>query len=710
MKLAVPLKRNVALMSVIAVWLGCTGVSDTGMTGALSHAGSIDLVDDARLRNAADEPGSWLTYGGDYSEQRFNKLDAINDGNVSELGLAWYFETDTKRGLEATPIVVDGVIYITGTWSVVYAVDARSGKELWRHDPLVPREYGGKACCDVVNRGVAVYLGRVYAATLDGRLQALDAKTGEVVWSVVTVDQSRPYTITMAPRIVKGKVIIGNGGAEYGVRGHFSAYDAASGERVWRFYTVPGDPAKPFEHPELEMAAKTWDPSGKYWEVGGGGTAWNSVAFDPELDLLYVGTGNGSPWSKHVRSPAGGDNLFVCSILALRPDTGELIWHYQTTPGDSWDYTSTQDIVLADLVIEGRQRKVLLHAPKNGFFYVIDRATGVPISAEPFAKVTWATGIDKETWRPIEVTGLDYTKEPVTIEPSPHGAHNWQSMSFNPETGLVYIPTHEIPYFFKFDPDYEYRPGAWNLGYDFTVADEFPRDMVSGHLLAWDPVAQKEVWRAQYTGPWNGGTLTTAGNLVFQGTAHGTFAAYRANDGKLLFEAPAGTGIVAAPVTYTVDGEQYVAIMAGWGGAFALAAGDAAAAAGVTDNSGRLLVFKLGGSAKLPVQVAMEIELAEIPAEFDPEQVSEGNRRYHQWCGVCHGPGVVSGGVLPDLRKSEPGVYLALEDIVLRGALLGNGMPRFDEWLGAKDVEVLRAYILTRRAALMHEDRADTSE
>ena len=707
MNSAVFLKRHLALVSAAAICFGCAGVSNPDPS---SDSGSIASVDDERLRNAESEPGSWLTYGGSYSEQRFNTLEGINDKNVADLGLASYIETDTKRGLEATPIVVDGIIFTTGSWSVVYAVDARTGKEIWRHDPRVPREYGGKSCCDVVNRGVAIYKGRVYAATLDGRLQSLNAQTGEVIWSVVTVDQSKPYTITMAPRIVKGKVVVGNGGAEFGVRGHFSAWDAETGEMAWRFYTVPGDPSKPFEHPELEMAAKTWDPSAKYWEVGGGGTAWNSIAFDPELDLLYVGTGNGSPWSKHVRSPKGGDNLFVCSILALRPDTGELVWHYQTTPGDSWDFTSTQDIVLAELQIEGRERKVLMHAPKNGFFYVIDRETGVPISAEPFAEVTWATGIDPETWRPIEVPNLDYTNEIVVIKPSPHGAHNWQSMSFNPKTGLVYIPTHDIPYYFKLDPEFEYRPGAWNLGYDFTVADEFPRDVVSGHLLAWDPVAQKEVWRAQYTGPWNGGTLTTAGNLVFQGTAHGTFAAYRADDGKLLWEVPAGTGIVAAPVTYTLDGEQYVAIMAGWGGAFALAAGDAAAAAGVTDNTGRLLVYKLGGSEKLPVQVAMEIELAAIPAEFDPAKVSEGSRRYHQWCGTCHGPGVVSGGVLPDLRKSNPSVYPVMEDIVLRGTLLGNGMPRFDKWLAEGDVEVIRSYILTRRAVLSSEERAVPSE
>ncbi|MDX1649636.1 MAG: PQQ-dependent dehydrogenase, methanol/ethanol family [Myxococcota bacterium] len=664
-------------------------------------------VTDAVLRNADAVRGDWLTHGRTYAEQRFSPLDRIHQGNVAELGLAWAFETGTKRGLEATPIVVDGVIYTTGTWSVVYAVDARTGELLWRHDPQVPRATGAIACCDVVNRGVAVWQGRVFVGTLDGRLVALEARTGEVIYEVLTVDPERPYTITMAPRVVKGKVILGNGGAEFGVRGYVSAYDAETGALVWRFYTVPGDPREPFEHPELAMAAETWH--GTWWEVGGGATVWDSIAYDPELDLLYVGTGNGSPWSRYVRSPGGGDNLFVSSILALRPDTGELVWYYQTTPGDRWDFTSTQHMILADLEIDGRTRKVLMQAPKNGFFYVLDRVTGELISAEAFAEVTWAEGVDLETGRPVEAEGLDYRDEVVTIKPSPHGAHNWHPMSYSPETGLVYIPAHEIPFFFKLDPEWEYRPGAWNLGYDPTVADAFPRDVVSGHLLAWDPVAQEEVWRAQYTGPWNGGTLATAGNLVFQGTAHGTFAAYRATDGALLWEAPAGTGIVAAPVTYLVDGEQYVSVMAGWGGAFALAGGDAAAAAGVEDNTGRLLTFKLGGTAELPVQAAMERELAAIPAELDPAEVARGNAVYHRWCSVCHGPGAVSGGVLPDLRESRPAVYDVLPEIVLEGALLGGGMPRFDRWLDADDVAALRAYLLARREALRAE-RADTGE
>ncbi|MCB9726792.1 MAG: PQQ-dependent dehydrogenase, methanol/ethanol family [Spirochaetaceae bacterium] len=693
-----------ALLATAVAGLACSGHGPGEQDAEARAAAGIETVDDARLRNATSEPESWLTYGGSYAEQRYSRLDRIDATNVGELGLAWSFETNTKRGLEATPIVVDGVIYTTGTWSVVFAIDARTGKLLWRHDPAVPRATAGLACCDVVNRGVAVYAGRVYAATLDGRLQALDARTGEVVWSVRTVDPSRPYTITMAPRIVKGRVILGNGGAEYGVRGYVSAYDAQTGELAWRFYTVPGDPSKPYEHPELEQAARTWDPSSEYWVVGGGGTAWNSVAFDPDLDLLYVGTGNGSPWSHEVRSEGGGDNLFVCSILALDPDSGRLVWHYQTTPGDQWDYTSTQDIVLADLEIEGRPRKVLMHAPKNGFFYVIDRETGVPISAEPFVPINWAKGMDRSTWRPIVDESLDYENEIVTIMPSPHGAHNWHPMSFNPETGLVYVPAQESVFFFKEDPDWEYEPGSWNVGYDKTILTISPPDVVSGHLLAWDPIAQKEAWRVQYAGPWNGGTLTTAGNLVFQGTAHGTFAAYRATDGAVLWEQPSGTGIIAAPVTYLLDGEQYVAVMAGWGGSFPLSAGEAAKAAGVHDLTGRLLVYKLGGQAKLPVHEVREREIAALPADFTPEEVQAGSDTYHRWCLVCHGPGAISGGVLPDLRKAAPEIYDSLEAIVLGGAFEGNGMPRFDRWLEPTDVAKIRTYLLARRARMLAGD------
>jgi len=692
-------RRQLVAVAGLAAWLGGCGL--LAERGAEAPRGA-DAIDDARLRDAAQEPGSWLTYGGSYAEQRFSTLSQIDETNVSRLGLAWAFEMGTKRGLEATPLAVDGVIYTTGSWSVVHAIDARTGQQLWRYDPQVPRRYGGLVCCDVVNRGVALYRGRVYLGTLDGRLLALDAKSGALIWSVVTVDQSKPYSITMAPRIVKGNVILGNGGGEFGVRGYVSAYDAATGEMVWRTYTVPGDPRGIFESPALAQAAETW--TGEWWRVGGGGTVWDSLAFDPELDLLYVGTGNGSPWSRYIRSPGGGDNLYLSSILALRPDSGELVWHYQETPGDNWDFTATQHMILAELELGGETRKVLMQAPKNGFFYVLDRETGELLSADPYVNVTWAKGVDLATGRPIEMPGLDYRETVVEVRPAPFGGHNWQPMSFHPGTGLVYIPAQEAPYFFRLDKEWKHRTGAWNTGADPTVADAFPRDLVSGHLLAWDPVAKKEVWRAQYTMPWNGGVLSTAGNLVFQGTAHGSFAAYRASDGKLLFEAPAGTGIVAPPITYELDGEQYVAVMAGWGGAYALVAGDAAAAAGVVDNTGRLLVWKLGGTAKLPPQQVAARELAALPADFDAKLVERGNHTYHRWCATCHGVGVVSGGVLPDLRKSDPRIYDMLDEIVLRGALFGNGMPRFDVWLRRDDVASIRAYVLTRRAALVAEE------
>ncbi|HEX4913665.1 MAG TPA: PQQ-dependent dehydrogenase, methanol/ethanol family, partial [Vicinamibacterales bacterium] len=521
-------------------------------------------VDDASLAAPEARQGDWLQYGRDYSEQRFSPLTEINDTNVDKLGLAWQFETATDRGLEATPLVIDGVMYTTGSWSVTYAIDARTGKQLWKYDPEVHRKYENLACCDVVNRGAAFYKGKVYVGVLDGRLVALDANTGQPAWTTVTVDQSQPFTITGAPRIAKGKVIIGNGGAEYGVRGYVSAYDAETGALAWRFYTVPGDPSKPQENKALEKALPTW--SGEtWWKVGGGGTVWDSIVYDPELNLVYVGTGNGSPWNRDIRSPGGGDNLYLCSILAINPDNGELVWHYQTTPADTWDYTSVQPMMLADLTIGERQRKVIMQAPKNGFFYVLDRATGELLAADPYVEVNWATHVDLKTGRPVEVPGAAYKDKGTFIRPGPLGGHNWQAMSFSPKTGLVYIPAQDNGRYYEQPKDFVFTPNEYNLGLAPIGRNVDRYDIpYKGRLLAWDPVARKPRWTAKYGNYWNGGTLATAGNLVFQGTAAGDFIAYNAATGEKLWSSWATTGIVAPPITYAIDGKQYVSVMAGW--------------------------------------------------------------------------------------------------------------------------------------------------
>jgi quinohemoprotein ethanol dehydrogenase len=665
-----------------------------------SRGNAVSKIDDAALRKADARPGDWITHGRNYAETRFSPLKEINEMNVKDLGLLWFFDTKTDRGLEATPIVVDGVIYTTGSWSIVFAIDARTGKILWKWDPQVPHRFGQRACCDVVNRGVAVYKGRVYVGVFDGRLVALDAATGKPVWEVVTVDQTKPYTITGAPRVVKGKVIIGNGGSEFGVRGYFSAYDAATGALVWRFYTVPGNPSKPFESSALKVAAATW--KGKWWKYGGGGTVWDSFAYDPELDLLYAGTGNGSPWDRNIRSPGGGDNLYLSSILALRPDTGELVWHYQTTPGDSWDFTATQHMILADLEIGLQKRKVLMQAPKNGFFYVLDRETGELISAEKYVTVTWAEKIDKKTGRPVEYPNARYSGSPAQLQPGPLGGHNWQPMSFNPQTGLVYIPAQESPFVYHQDIRFQYRPGQWNSGMDFSIFKDPPPGLPPGHLLAWDPVAQKERWRAQYQAIWNGGTLTTAGNLVFQGTSDGRFVAYSADKGEKLWEAKVGTGIIASPITYEIDGKQYVSILVGWGGVFALTGGNAT---GMPPGPGRLLTFALNGKAPLVQPVAANVpRVTEIKLTASKANITDGANLYAQHCSICHGlAGLGGGGVLPDLRVSSPDIFGRYRQIVLEGELAQSGMPSFKPWLKPEDVDAIRAYIINLRNEMVEK-------
>jgi quinohemoprotein ethanol dehydrogenase len=669
--------KNVGIVTQIAFW--CLASTTTWANGAAD-------VDDHRLVDADRDRENWITHGRTYSEERYSPLAYIHDGNVNQLELLWSFPTGLTRGHEATPIVVEGVLYFTGPWSVVFAVDARTGKQLWRYDPQVPKETGKKGCCDVVNRGVAVYRGHVYSAAFDGRLIALDARSGERVWEVLTVDASKPYTITGAPRIVKGKVVIGNGGGEFGVRGYVSAYDARDGSLAWRTYTVPGNPADGFETPALEKAAGTW--TGEWWKFGGGGTVWDSMAYDPDLDLLYVGTGNGSPWARRVRSPQGGDNLYLSSILALRPDTGEMVWHFQTTPADTWDFTATQHMILANLEVDGRARKVLMQAPKNGYFYVIDRETGAFISANNYVTVTWSTGLDPVSGRPTEAANADFGDGLAFVRPTPFGGHNWHPMSFSPKTGLVYIPTHDIQGVYRDKKDFEFRPGEWNTGTDKNAFSLLAPEFAEGNLIAWDPVAQKEAWRHPYARPWNGGTLVTAGNLVFQGTADARFVAYAADNGRQLWEELTGAGVIAAPVTYMVDGNQYVSILAGWGGAFGLIGGEVGSQLG-GDPNGRLLTYALRSPPPTTDQVAAMLD--------EPGDVADGGRLYHEHCAVCHGINGVAGRTsIPDLRRS-PLPYVSFEEVVRGGVREKLGMPSFANALDADDLGLIWKYVDSRR-------------
>lgn len=653
-------------------------------------------VDGAFIRANAAKTPDWPSHGLDYAETRYSRLNQLNTGNVQQLGLVWSYNLESTRGVEATPLVVDGVMYVTASWSVVHAIDVRTGQRIWSYDPQVDRAKGFRGCCDVVNRGVALWQGKVFVAAYDGRLIALDAGSGRVLWEKDTlIDHARSYTITGAPRVFKGKVIIGNGGAEYGVRGYITAYDAGTGEQKWRWFTVPGDPAKPYEDASMARAAKTWDPAGKYWEAGGGGTVWDGMAYDPELNLMYIGTGNGSPWARSKRSPKGGDNLYLASIVALDPDTGAYKWHYQETPGDNWDYTSAQPLILADLKVGGKPRKVILHAPKNGFFFVIDRTNGKFISAKNFVEVNWATGYDAKG-RPIEIAAARQNEKPGDSIPGPFGAHNWHSMSFNPGTGLVYLPAQHVPLNLMDDKDWKFneaaplRPHAgqgWNTAMFVNAAPPTSKPM--GRLVAWDPVAQKEAWGVEHASPWNGGTLTTAGNLVFQGTADGRMVAYDAKTGAKLWETPTGTGVVAAPATYMVDGKQYVSIAVGWGGVYGLAQ-----RATERQGPGTVYTFAVGGTAKMPDFVEYRMAKLLQGVKYDPAKVEAGTGLYVSNCVFCHGvPGVDRGGNIPNLGYLDPSFIENLDKVLFKGPAMARGMPDFTGKLSLADVEAIKAFI-----------------
>ena len=649
---------------------------------------------DAKRIEAADG-SEWLTYGRTYDEQRFSPLKQIDRQSVGKLGVAWWAEFDTDRGQEATPLVADGVLYTTTAWSKVAAFDARTGKPLWKYDPKVPGEAGFNACCDVVNRGAAIWKGRLYVGTIDGRLIALDAKTGAVAWDVQTTDKTRPYTITGAPRVVKGKVLIGNGGAEYGVRGYVSAYDAASGKLAWRFYTTPNPKGAPdgaaSDKVFREKAAATWS-DGVWKESGGGGTVWDAITYDPKLDLVFVGVGNGNPWNHKLRSGGKGDNLFLSSIVALRPDTGEYVWHYQTTPGESWDYTATQHIMLADLKIGGADRRVVMQAPKNGFFYVLDAKTGALISAEKYVPVDWAERVDLKTGRPVEAPTARYLNGGISQQASsPLGGHNWQPMAFSPKEGLVYIPAMRNRGFYADALGFKFIPGAWNTGLVRGQAGPntpSPRPatppLATGELIAWDPAAQKARWTVALPTAWTSGVLATDGGLVFH-AAGNAFSAYDARDGRPLWTYDAGANVIAPAMTYALDGEQYVALMVGVGGA--PMGGDQ------PRRMGRLLVFKLGGTVKppaFPAAVTMPpLDLAAAtPSKGDADH---GAALFGEFCAACHRVG----GLLPVLPRS-PAILDGdgFKAIVLDGALKANGMAPFRRYFDEAGAEDIRAFLL----------------
>ncbi|MBL8536749.1 MAG: PQQ-dependent dehydrogenase, methanol/ethanol family [Hyphomonadaceae bacterium] len=686
---------------------------------ACSPAGPA-AVDEARILGADREPGNWMSHGRTYSEERYSPLDAINTETVGQLGLAWSYEMRVPRGAEATPIVVDGVMYVTSAWSIVYALDAATGEELWVFDPEAPRARGASACCDVGNRGVAVWNGRVYVGTIDGRLIALDARTGAKLWDVVTVDQSRPYTITGAPRVARGLVFIGNGGAEFGVRGYVSAYDARTGDLRWRFYTTPN----PHERDQTasdsvrDMALATWNPNAGAWlESGGGGTAWDALVYDDETDTLWIGVGNGSPWNREIRSPSvegrNNDNLFLSSVVGVDPDTGAYKCHYQETPGETWDYTATQPIILTTLTIGGQARQVLLHAPKNGFFYVIDRTDCGLVSAQSIATQTWARGVDMTTGRPVENADARFAAATAIVLPSPFGAHNWHPMSLSRQTGLVYIPVQEMAQDYTSDPAFVYRPGRWNTG---TVHAPLPTDRATraavrnsmrGFLLAWDPVNQREAWRVDLGTPWNGGALSTAGGLVFQGMLDGRFRAYNAQNGAQLWEFDNQAATMAGPITYEVDGVQYVASLASYGTLFFLPVGMGVANPPTEPVNARVNVFRLGGAATLPRRDLVRIETPRPPTlRASAQTIARGAAAYTQFCMVCHGTGVISGGVLPDLRRAPSLQDAAVWRETVQGARAANGMPDFSPWLSDAEAESIRAYVASEAAALYADEHA----
>jgi len=662
-------------------------------------------VDQQRLANADEDPGQWMSYGRTWSEQRFSPLAAINDTNVQRLGLVWYADLNTYRGVVATPLEIDGVLYNVSAWDVTTAYDAATGKVLWKYDPKIPLEWARLACCGPVSRGLAAWKGKIFLAALDGRLIALDARTGKPLWSTQTLDPGQPLSITGAPRIADGQVVIGNGGGDFGARGYLSAYDAQTGRQTWKFYIVPGDPSKGPDgvasDSVMPMAARTW--TGKWWKVGGGGNDWDTIVYDPALDLVYFGTGNGSPHPQAFRSPGGGDNLFLCSIVAVNARTGRYVWHYQEIPGEEWDYDCTAPLMLADLKIGGHLRHVILHAPKDGFFYVLDRANGKLISAKPYVPNSWASHIDMRTGRPAINPDAFVAVKPHLQTPSAGGGHNWNPMAFSPLTGLVYIPAMEQWMVVSELPkgEFQFKLGRSTLGAGVANYPELRKELNheaeirdKGYLLAWDPVHQREAFRIPYPHPGNGGTLATAGNLLVEGTIDKTLAIYRADNGRKLWEMPVQSVPVAGPITYSVQGKQYIAINAGWNSAIVhgLTHGDEP----FSVAPARLLVFALDARGVALPPAPPTAAVPPPPPDPQPErEVREGAVLYSTHCSICHGQDAIGSGP-KDLRHLDAQAHAAFNQIVLEGKLRQSGMEPFRGQLSKEQVDAIHAYVIER--------------
>ena len=706
---------RVAPRAALALMMASAAVSLPSRAAGVSPPGWVDTY---RLTDAAREPGQWFTAGRDVGQTYYSPLAAVNEKNVSQLGYAWQYRLSMRRGLEATPIVIDGVMYTSGPWGHVYALNAATGKLLWTFDPHVPGSYGKYACCDIVNRGIAVWKGRVYVASLDGFLDALDARTGALLWHVNTLPRHAAgtyYYVTGAPIIAGTMVVIGYGGADFkGTRGSISAYSLDTGTFRWRFYTVPRDPRLgPQDQPQLRPAVKTW-PSGYDWSMGGGGSVWDGFAYDPALHLVYFGTANASPYHGEMNPATDGDQLYVASIIAVHADTGRMAWYYQEIPAEGWDYDTMSPLVMTRLMVKGRARRVIMQASKDGFLYVLDRRTGEFLSGQQFTYVNWTRGLDPKTHKPIPQTAIDWTRSPALIWPSPLGGHNWQPMSFDSDTGLVYIPVIDTPmiYINTVHTRAGLIEGNFHLAF-FLPQDYSPKDLESlygplpslrdlarggpapvsrGFIRAVEPMTGKIVWEHQTASIWDGGILSTGGNLVFQGDAEGYLNVYAADTGKLLKRVNVGTSIMAAPMTYQVGGVQYVSLMAGYGGGLLYEPFPQASAAYRYGNEDRIVTFRLGGgNPPLPPQYHHAPLPVLPPRTGSGQQIARGEVLYNRYCSRCH---VFGRGLLPDLRRTQPALTAAFYAIVLQGADQANGMGRFSDDLTRADAEAIQDYLI----------------